>query len=47
MVLCEDFRPRYLKMVLLRNSTMQGGVMRGLPVYMYQYLKKFSDFLMK
>ena len=31
MVLCEFFGT-YLKMVLLRNSTMWGGVMRGPPV---------------
>ena len=27
-----NFFGTYLKMVLLRNSTMQGGVMQGLPV---------------
>ena len=32
MVLCEFFGT-YLKMVLQRNSTMRGGVMRGLPVF--------------
>ena len=34
MVLCEFFGT-YLKMVLLRNSTMWGGVMRGPPVLYY------------
>ena len=38
-----NFFGTYLKMVLLRNSTMQGGVMQGLPVEVYQYLLVITE----
>ena len=44
MVLCEFFGT-YLKMVLLQNSTMWGGVMRGPPVILYLLPREPSEIL--